>query len=52
MRYFYEFLLYFARFDVAIGVATGRNPEVVEADRDAVRRWEHALLMEQIGWVK
>jgi len=48
MRTFYTILLFLARFDVAIGVATGRNPDVVAADREAVHRWENALIMLEI----
>ena len=49
MRTFYTILLFMARFDVAIGVATGRNPSVVAADREAVHRWETALIMLEIN---
>lgn len=49
MKLLYRFLLWQAQFDVAIGVATGRNPKIIEADRKAVRRWEHALLMMELN---
>jgi hypothetical protein len=49
MKLLYRFLLWQARYDVAIGVATGRNPKVIEANRDAVRRWEHELLLLELN---
>jgi len=39
----YRFLLAWAKLDLAIGLATGRAPYFIEADRESVRRWEAAL---------
>jgi|694.fasta_scaffold00571_42 hypothetical protein len=49
MKLLYRFFLWMAEFDVAIGVSTGRNPEVVEADREMVRKFENELTKLELG---
>ena len=49
MRIFYLILLAWSQFDVAIGVATGRASESIDADRADVSKWQHALLIESLN---
>lgn len=49
VRVFYRILLFWSRFDVAIGVATGRAQKYVDADRADVSKWQHALLMLELN---
>ena len=49
MKALYTFFLWMARWDVDIGKATGRNPEVVEADREMVRKFENELTKMELG---
>ena len=49
VKLLYRFFLWMARWDVAIGISTGRNPEVVEADREMVRKFENELTKMELG---
>jgi hypothetical protein len=49
VKLLYRILLTWSQFDVAIGVATGRAQRYVDADRDDVSKWQHALLMEDLN---
>ena len=53
MKFFYEFLLLWSQFDLAIARATGRNPKHVAYLLSECARWEHELItMEINGWRK
>ena len=52
MRYFYAILLYLAEFEYSVAKETGRNPANVEKIGGDISRWQHALLIEQIGSVR
>jgi hypothetical protein len=49
MKLLYRFFLWMARWDVDIGKATRRNPDVVEADREMVRKFEGELVKLELG---
>ena len=49
MKLLYRILLAWSEFDVAIGVATGRDQQYIDADRADVSKWQHALLMEELN---
>lgn len=49
MKMLYRFFKYWAELDVAIGLATGRNPRIIEADREMVRKFDDVLVKLELG---
>ena len=49
MKYFYQFMLLWAQFDLAIAKSTGRNPANVEQLQKEEERWSREVLLADLN---
>lgn len=49
MKYFYQFMLLWTQFDLAIAKSTGRNPANVEQLQKEEERWSREVLLADLN---